>query len=110
MADGLHDVQLHQPVRQEPQGPPRLQRLVSFGKGSAAKLTRARGVTPQTVENIRRRFVEEGMESALERKKPCRPSKERLLDGAKEANWSRCAARRRRRDDGSRSSGSSRTT
>lgn len=86
----------------------RLERLVSVGRGAAAKLTHARvllqadqsaagpgwtdarigeglGVTTRTVENIRERFVEEGLESALVRKKQCRPSRERLLDGAKEA-------------------------
>lgn len=86
----------------------RLERLVSVGKGAAAKLTHARvllqadqsvaglgwtdariaaglGVTTRTVEHIRQRFVEEGLESALLRKKQCRPSRERLLDGAKEA-------------------------
>ena len=85
-----------------------LQRLVSVGKGAAAKLTHARvllqadqseagpgwtdariaeglGVTTRTIEHIRRRFVEESLESALARKKQCRPSKERRLDGAKEA-------------------------
>jgi len=86
----------------------RLERLVSVGKGAAAKLTHGRvllqadqsgagpgwtdariaeglGVTARTVENIRRRFVEEGLESALVRKKQCRLSQERRLDGAKEA-------------------------
>ena len=86
----------------------RLQRMVSVGKRAAAKLTHARvllqadqsaagpgwtdariaeglGVTTRTVENIRRRFVEQGLQAALERKKQCRPSRERLLDGAKEA-------------------------
>jgi transposase len=86
----------------------RLERLVSVGKGAAAKLTHARvllqadqsaagpewtdariaeglGVTTRTVENIRQRFVEEGLESALMRKKQCRPSRQRLLDGPKEA-------------------------
>jgi transposase len=86
----------------------RLERLVSVGKGAAAKLTHARvllqadqsaagpgwtdariaeglGLTTRTVENIRQRFVEEGLEAALVRKKACRPSRERLLDGAKEA-------------------------
>ncbi len=85
-----------------------LERLVSVGKRAAAKLTHARvllqadqsaagpgwtdariaeglGVTTRTVENIRRRFVEQGLQAALERKKQCRPSRERLLDGAQEA-------------------------
>ena len=86
----------------------RLGRLVSVGKGAAAKLTHARvllqadqsgtgsgwtdariaeglGISTRTVEHIRQRFVEEGLEAALVRKKQARPSRERLLDGAKEA-------------------------
>jgi len=85
-----------------------LQRLVSVGKGAARKLTHARvllhtdqsaagpgwadervaeglGVTSRSVERIRKRFVEEGLASALAHKKQCRPSRERLLDGVKEA-------------------------
>jgi len=38
-----------------------------------------------TVRAIRERFVEEGLEAALIRKKQCRPSVIRKLDGAKEA-------------------------
>jgi len=95
-------------VRLEAAERARLERLVSVGRGAAAKLTRARvllqadesagglgwtdvriaaglGVTPQTVENLRRRFVEAGLEAALVRKKQCRPSRERRLDGAGEA-------------------------
>lgn len=95
-------------VRLEAEEREQLQRLVSVGKAAAAKLTHARvllqadqsegapgwtdariaeglGVTTRTIEHIRQRFVEEGLESALLRKKQCRPSKERLLDGAKEA-------------------------
>ncbi len=86
----------------------RLERMVSVGRRAAAKLTHARvllqadqsaagrgwtdariaeglGVTTRTVENLRRRFVEQGLQAALERKKQCRPPRERLLDGAKEA-------------------------
>lgn len=86
----------------------RLERMVSVGKRAAAMLMHARvllqtdqsaagrgwtdariaeglGVTTRTVENIRRRFVEQGLQAALERKKQCRPSRERLLDGAQEA-------------------------
>lgn len=85
-----------------------LERMVSVGKRAAGRLTHARvllqadqsaagpgwtdariaeglGITTRTIENIRRRFVEEGLEAALARKKQCRPSRERLLDGAKEA-------------------------
>ena len=50
-----------------------------------ARIAEGLGVTTRTVENIRRRFVEQGLQAALERKKQCRPSRERLLDGAKEA-------------------------
>lgn len=42
-------------------------------------------VTVQTVENIRKRLVLEGLESALNRKKQVRPSRARILDGEKEA-------------------------
>jgi len=38
-----------------------------------------------TVEGIRKRFVLEGLDSALERKKRAKPPTERILDGAKEA-------------------------
>ena len=95
-------------VRLEPREREDLHKLVSKGKGSARKLTCARillqadvaeggpgwtdgriaeglGVTTRTVEHVRQRCVEQGLESALERKKreggptPC------ILDGAKEA-------------------------
>jgi len=39
-----------------------------------------------TVRNVRQRFVEQGLEAALVRKKPAEPSRQRLLDGAKEAH------------------------
>lgn len=38
-----------------------------------------------TVCNVRRRFVEHGLEAALERKEQQRPSRERVLDGESEA-------------------------
>lgn len=86
----------------------RLERMASVGKRAAPVLTHARvllqadqsavglgwtdariaeglGLTTRTVENIRRRFVEQGLQAALQRKKQCRPSRERLLDGAQEA-------------------------
>ena len=95
-------------VRLEAEERAQLQQMVSVGKGAARKLTHARmllladqsesgpgwtderiaeglGVTSRSLERIRKRFVEEGLESALARKKQCRPSRERLLDGAKEA-------------------------
>jgi transposase len=42
-------------------------------------------VSVQTVENIRKRLVLEGLELALNRKKQVRPSRQRILDGEKEA-------------------------
>jgi hypothetical protein len=39
----------------------------------------------KTVENVRQRFVEEGFEAALERKKRQTPPTEKLLDGQQEA-------------------------
>jgi transposase len=39
----------------------------------------------KTVENIRQRFVEEGFESTLERKRRQTPPTEKLLDGEQEA-------------------------
>jgi transposase len=39
-----------------------------------------------TVRNVRQRFVEQGLEAALVRKKQVKPSRQRLLDGAKEAH------------------------
>lgn len=38
-----------------------------------------------TVANVRQRFVEQGLEAALERKKRLKPPCEKLLDGEKEA-------------------------
>ena len=80
--------------------------LVSKGKAAARKLTHARvllkadvegpcwtderiadalDVGRRTVENIRKRLVEEGLEAALNRKKRCRPPREKILDGEREA-------------------------
>jgi transposase len=85
-----------------------LQELISAGKASAKKLAHARillkadaapggsawadakiaeaaEVSVATVERVRQRFVEQGLEAALVRKKQGRPSRERKLDGAAEA-------------------------
>ena len=43
------------------------------------------GCHVNTVANVRQRFVEQGLEAALERKKQQSPSRERILDGEKEA-------------------------
>lgn len=42
-------------------------------------------VSTATVERVRRRFVEDGFEAALTRKKQDKPSRARVLDGAAEA-------------------------
>jgi transposase len=85
-----------------------LQELIAAGKGAAKRLARARillkadasdggpawddariaeavEVSARTVERVRQRFVEQGLEAALVRKKQGRPSRERTLDGAAEA-------------------------
>jgi len=82
--------------------------LIAAGKASAKKLAHARillkadaadggpawpdariaqavEVSVATVERVRQRFVEQGLEAALVRKKQDRPSRERRLDGAAEA-------------------------
>ena len=43
------------------------------------------GCHVNTASNVRRRFVEQGLEAAVERKKQKSPSRERILDGEKEA-------------------------
>ena len=50
-----------------------------------SRITEACDVTVATVENIRRSYVLEGLDATIERKKQCRPSRQPVLDGAKEA-------------------------
>ena len=50
-----------------------------------ARIADALDVSPKTVFNIRRRWVELGLEQALERKKQDAPSRQRKLDGNAEA-------------------------
>lgn len=86
----------------------RLTNLVSAGKRSALTITRARVLLKadqadggpawpdnriaqaldcglRTIERIRQRFVERGLDQALGRKPQDRPSRERKFDGAAEA-------------------------
>ena len=49
------------------------------------RIAEALEIHANTVKALRKRCVEEGLEAALDRKKQCRPSVERKLDGAKEA-------------------------
>jgi len=49
------------------------------------KVAEALGVTPRTLEHLKKRFVEEGMDAALERRKSEGHSREVRFDGAFEA-------------------------
>jgi transposase len=85
-----------------------LQELIAAGKAAAKKLAHARillkadasegcpawsdraiaeaiEVSADTVARVRERFVEQGLEAALVRKKQDKPSRERTLDGRAEA-------------------------
>ena len=56
------------------------------GEGwSDAQVAEALNVAPKTVFNLRRRWVEEGLQAALRRKKQDCPSRSRKLDGEAEA-------------------------
>jgi transposase len=50
-----------------------------------SRTAEAFNVSVVTVEKIRKSYVLEGLEAALERKKQCRPSRQPVLDGQKEA-------------------------
>lgn len=54
-------------------------------KMSDAQAAHAYGVSVRSIEHLRRRLVEEGLEAALGRKKQTSPSVERIFDGEKEA-------------------------
>jgi hypothetical protein len=58
----------------------------SDGPGSTdAEVARVLGITTRSIEMLRRRFVEQGLEACLARKKQDRPSVEPIFDGKKEA-------------------------
>jgi transposase len=50
-----------------------------------SRIAEAFGVSVVTIEKVRKSYVLEGFEAAIERKKQCRPSRQPVLDGAKEA-------------------------
>jgi transposase len=50
-----------------------------------ARIAEAFEVDVSTVERLRERFVEQGLDAALDRKKQDRPSRQRTLDGKAEA-------------------------
>jgi transposase len=49
------------------------------------RIAEAFDVSVVSVENVRKRYVLEGLDAAIQRKKQCRPSRQRVLDGEKEA-------------------------
>ena len=50
-----------------------------------ARAAEALGVATRTIERLKQRFVEQGLEAALERKRRVRPPREVIFDGAFEA-------------------------
>ena len=50
-----------------------------------SRIAEAFDVSVVTVENLRKSYVLEGLDATIERKKQCRPSRQPVLDGAKEA-------------------------
>lgn len=61
----------------------------------------AMGVTPRTIEHLKKRFVEEGLAAALERRQPEKPPRGVIFDGAFKARlialaWSKTPEGRRR--------------
>ena len=52
---------------------------------AVSDVAEALGVTPRTIEHLKKRFVEEGLPEALERKRPEKPPRQVTFDGAFEA-------------------------
>jgi hypothetical protein len=52
---------------------------------TVADTAEAMGVTPRTIEHLKKRFVEEGLSAALERKQPEKPPREVIFGGEFEA-------------------------
>lgn len=60
--------------------------LCDAGPGwTVAATAEALGVTPRTIEHLKKRFVEEGLEAALTRKQPDKPPREVVFGGEFEA-------------------------
>lgn len=51
----------------------------------------AMGVSDRTLEHLKERFVKYGLDAALERRKPCRPSRRLVFDGEFEARLTQLA-------------------
>jgi len=52
---------------------------------TVADASEAMGVTPRTIEHLKKRFVEEGLDAALERRRPDKPPRTVIFDGTFEA-------------------------
>jgi transposase len=95
-------------VRLDAEERQRLGQLVSVGKGAAYRIRHANvllavdqsdagaklidadaaaafNISVRSVESLRKRLVEEGLDAALDRRKQVRPSIEKMFDGDKEA-------------------------
>lgn len=53
----------------------------SVKRWTVASVGEALGMTARTLEHLKERFVKYGLDAALERKKPVRPSRELIFDG-----------------------------
>jgi hypothetical protein len=95
-------------VRLEAEERSRLERLVGVGKAAAYRIrhanvllgvdeseagpkmtdadaSRAFNVSVRSIESLRKRLIEEGLDAALDRKRQVRPSIEKMFDGENEA-------------------------
>ena len=53
---------------------------------TVARVAEALGISARTIERLKKRFVEQGLEFALERKRRVRPPREVIFDGELEAH------------------------
>jgi len=72
--------------------------LLLLDEGDGAKerwkvdaVSSAVGMTDRTLEHLKERFVKHGLDAALERRKPCSPSRRLIFDGAFEARLTQLA-------------------
>jgi hypothetical protein len=70
--------------------------LLDEGEGAKEKwkvdaVSSAVGMSDRTLEHLKERFVRHGLDAALERKKPCLPSRRLIFDGAFEARLTQLA-------------------
>ncbi len=72
--------------------------LLLLDEGQCAKekwkvdsVSLAVGMTDRTLEHLKERFVKHGLDAALERRKPCKPSRRLIFDGEFEARLTQLA-------------------